>query len=243
MTIQLVNLRINRIIAHQVFERPINSDITEPIYSQQFTVLDPSGLNALQTRITEALGNDSHSIEMYVAQSDAASVYSECNKLLSCDDTTFVSVSQQLAKKLAQSQTSRNIPGGILVIFDGLVGNDNKRIVGLIKAEIQEGFGIQATTSTVLLTFIAKLLLTPAQKFYKIGAFVETDRPDNEEHRVPESYDVLVYDHNLMTRTEAGQAAKYFYETFLGCMFSPSNKKLTNDFFYNTRDYIDIARD
>jgi hypothetical protein len=239
MTIQLANLRIQRVIAHQIFDRPITGDAKEPNCSTQCTPMIPSGMQTLQTRITEALGNDSHSIEMYITQSEAGSVYSYCNKLLTSNDATFVEISQELAKKLAQSQTSRNIPGGILVVFDGLIGYDNKKIIGLIKAEIHEGFGLKTTSNALFLDFISKLLLTPSQKLYKIGIFVETKTPQNEDLRDPECYEVLVYDHNLMNKTETAQAAKYFYELFLGCGFCPSDKKLTRDFYFFTKEYIE----
>jgi hypothetical protein len=239
MAIQLVNLRINRVIAHQIFERSVSDDVKEPKCSTQCTRLPPGGINALQTRIIEAVGNDSHSIQMYISQNGVGSVYDYCNRLLGSDDSSFIAISQELAKKLAYSQTSRNIPGGILVVFDGLLGDNNTRIIGLIKAEIQEGFGIESRTNTLLLNYIAELLLTPSQKFYKIGLFVETEKPASEELRVPECYEIIVYDHNLITKQEAAQAAKYFYESFLGCTFSPSAKKLTKDFYYHTREYIE----
>jgi len=60
MVYQLVNLRINRIVAHQVFQRTVTGEMVEPKCSQERTVLDQPGLTALQIRITEALGNNSH---------------------------------------------------------------------------------------------------------------------------------------------------------------------------------------
>ena len=42
-----------------------------------------------------------------------------------------------------------------------------------------------------------------------------------------------------MTSAETRQAAQYFYDTFLGCSFSPSAKKLTSDFFTFTKQFID----
>jgi len=239
MVYQLVNLRINRIVAHQVFQRTITGEMVDPQCSQECTVLPQPGLTALQTRITEALGNDSHCIEMYISQNGPSSVYDHCNHLLDANEVDFISISHVVADKLSHSQISRKIPGGILIMFDGLVGHQNHRFIGIIKAELQEGFSLQTAANKLLLTFISKLLLTPSQKFYKIGAFIETNSPDDPAHRTPDDYVVLVYDHNLMTRTEEGQAAKYFYETFLGCSFSPSDKKLTSDFFYKTREYID----
>ncbi|MFC2038948.1 nucleoid-associated protein, partial [Chloroflexota bacterium] len=168
MTIQLTNLRIRRIIAHQVFKRTITGEMVNPKFSTEQTILDQPGTTALQTRITEALGNDSHSIEMFIEQSDDGSTYDYCNKLIESNAEEFVAVSQSLAEKLAHSQTSQNIPGGIVVIFDGLIGQQDNRLIGIIKAEIHEGFSLQTSTDKLLLTFISDLLLTPSQRLYKI---------------------------------------------------------------------------
>lgn len=238
MAIQLVNLHINRVIIHQVFERSITGEQNDPKCSSEFTVLDGHGLSALQSRIIEATGNDSHSIQMYISESGPGSTYDYCTKLIAADDDGFITVSREIAEKLTRSQSSRNIPGGILVIFDGNIGHQNNNVIGFIKAELHEGFALPSSDD-LLLTFISKLLLTPTQRLYKVGLFVETESTTDPNQRTPDSFEVLVYDHNLMTRTESRQAAKYFYETFLGCSFSPSDKKLTSDFYYHTREYID----
>ena len=239
MVYRLVDLRIDRVVAHQIFRRNITGEMVDPHLSQECTVLPQPGLTTLQTRITEALGNDSHCIEMYVDQDGPSSVYDHCNHLLGANEADFITISQAVADKLSCSQGSRKIPGGIVIVFDGSVGHQDHRFIGIIKAELQEGFCLETAADRLLLTFISELLLTPSQKFYKIGAFIETNRLNDPAHRTPDDYVVLVYDHNLMTRAEEGQAARYFYETFLGCRFSPSDKKLTSDFFYKTREYID----
>jgi hypothetical protein len=237
MPYQLINLRIDKIIAHEVYKRTETRDVVQPKCSHDFTQLDSGGLSTLQERIVNTLGDESYCIEMSIAQEDSTSAYGTCCQLLGADNNTFKSLSNQLANKLALSQLSRRIPGGILVIFDGLVGNLNHRYIGLIKAEIHSGFSLQETDGNLLLKFLSDLLLTPQQKLYKIALFIEVNRPSNPELRTPGDFKVLVYDHN-MTRFETRQAAQYFYETFLGCSFSPSDKKLTSDFYHDTREFI-----
>lgn len=234
---QLVNLRIDRIIAHQVFKRTETRDIVPPKCSNELTQLDPSGLNTLQERIIGALGDDSHCIEMTIVNDGPDSVYQICSHLLESSEDTFKSLSNALVNKLARSQTSRRIPGGIVVIFTGLVGNEDHKYAGIIKAELHGGFSINEDDNTLLLQYLSDLLLTPQQKLYKIAMVIEINRTNNPELRTPDDFKVLVYDHN-MTRTETRQAAQYFYESFLGCTFSPSNKKLTSDFYYNTKEFI-----
>jgi hypothetical protein len=176
---------------------------------------------------------------MYISQSGQGSVFDLCNHILGSQDDEFIRISKLVADKLAHSQTSQKIPGGILVVFDGLIGVQQNRVLGIIKAEIHEGFELKTNQHQLLLTFISNLLLTPTQKLYKIGLFIESDQTEPVPQRTPDSYEIIIYDHNLMNKTEASQAAKYFYDSFLGCAFSPSDKKLTRDFFYNTREYIE----
>jgi hypothetical protein len=237
MSYQLVNMRMSRIIAHEVYKRSDTGDPLPPKCSQDFTQLDPGGLSTLQERMINTLGDESYSIEMSIAQEDPSSAYAVCCQLLDSNDGSFKSLSNQLAIKLTAAQSSRRIPGGILVIFDGLVGNQNHRYIGLIKAEIHSGFSLQETDNNLLLKFLSDLLLTPQQKLYKIAAFIELHRPASPQLRTPADFKVLVYDHN-MTRFETRQAARYFYETFLGCIFSPSDKKLTSDFYHDTREFV-----
>jgi hypothetical protein len=64
--------------------------------------------------------------------------------------------------------------------------------------------------------FIAELLLTPAQRFYKIGFIVQTIAfpPDSDGNYNSSYYRAFLFDH-LMTSTETKNAAGYFYARFL----------------------------
>ena len=214
MTYPLINLRIDNIIAHEVYKRSITGAIVPPKCSMGCTALNPSGKSTMQDRIVGSLGNESHCIEMSIVQDDAASTYEVCRKMLIADTNAFIRLSADLAHKLTQSQTSQNIPGGILVVFHGLVGNQNHKYIGIIKAELHGGFNLQETRDNLLLQYLADLFLTPQQRLYKIALFIETSGADNNDSITPDDFTVLVYDY-IMTRSETRQAAKYFYETFL----------------------------
>jgi nucleoid associated protein NdpA len=235
---QLANLQIKKIIAHQIFKRNEERAVVSPQYSSDFTELNPAGITTLQERVTEALGNDSYCIEMTIARDGAGSTYDLCNQMIDADDDeTFKKASKELATNLANAQSTRRIPGGILVIFSGTVGPDDFEYIGIIKAELHEGFGLHEVEQKLSIEFIAKLLLTPQQKLYKIAMLVLKGTRLSAQTRTPADYDVFVYDHN-MTRSETRQAALYFYDHFLGCAFSPSAKKLTSDFYTYTKEFI-----
>jgi hypothetical protein len=238
---QLVNLRVNNIIMHEIYKRGVTDGLVAPKFSSVCTSFDQSGLDTFQSRVTVALGKDSHCIEMVINQNGSDSAYAICSQIIDSNLESFISLSQKLTAKLAESQTSQNIPGGIILIFTGLVGNQNHKYVGIIKAELQGGFNREEVDSRLLLKYLSTLFLTPTQRLYKVAMFVEVSPCENSESRTPDDFNVLVFDHNMKS-DETRQAAKYFYETFLGCGFSPSDRKLTSDFFNKTNTFIEDLR-
>lgn len=241
MSFQFSNLIINKIVAHVVYERTVDKQVVQPKYSDEFTILDPAGISTLQERIVTALGNNSHSVQMDIVKDDENSVFRLCSDLIECDNNKFITYTKQIADHLAQAQTSRNIPGGILVIFTGTIGAQNNNFTGVIKAEVHNGFIKVENEHVINLRYLPDLLLTPHQKLYKIGFFIEKE---SDKKKSPPScaqdFLAYVYDHN-MTHTETQQAALYFYEQFLGCHISASARKLTRDFYNLTKDFINTA--
>lgn len=238
MISELSMLRIEKIIAHEVYSLDNERKVVQPKYSSSFTNLDVKGINTFQERIVDALGNDSHCLEMSVEDFDGGSAFDLCNNMLDANNQSFIQNSCRLADKLAESHTSRNIPGGILVIFSGVTGSNNHKYIGIIKAELHNGFSLQEASDKLLLQFLSDLLLTPQQKLYKIAIFISMTEKRTAGTRTQDDFTILVYDHN-MSRSEPSQAARYFYYDFLGCIFSPTDQKLTNDFYHFTKEFID----
>lgn len=233
------NLSISRIILHAVHQKGIDNEFIEPTYSNSLTTLDPEGILKFQERIIGAMGNESHSIELNILHHDDESAFKSAVDILAADDGQFITRSKAIALKLAKAQSSRRIPSGVVVVFTGTVGPTAKPIVGIIKAEIHGGFATEENAGILTLKYLNNLLLTPQQKLYKIGLFIEeTPAQEAGAARLPEDFRAYVYDHN-MTQIQTQGAAIYFYETFLGCSILDSNKKLTRDFYFNTKEFID----
>lgn len=235
------NLRIQKIVIHEIFKRNEDGEIQQPKYNEQLTTLDRIGLQTLQNRIVNALGDSSHSIEMDVTDTSLASTFQLGASLLNSQDAEYIEFSKQITYKLAEKQTTRSIPGGIIIIFSGVTGLNNYPFWGIIKAEIQEGFIKETSSDTLLLKYITDLLLTPQQRLYKLGMFMEIGQTETAlNERLDSDFKIYVYDHN-MTRNETQHAAYYFYRDFLGCNYSPTDKKLTSDFYTETKNFIKIA--
>jgi hypothetical protein len=235
----IANMRIRRIIIHQVFERSENRDLVEPRYNSELTALEADGLQTLQNRITNALGNDSYSVEMDINNTQYGSCFDVISSMIDLDEQGFINKSKNIALMLAHAQVNKKVPGGIVVVFSGLIGPNSNKFIGIIKAEIHNGFSILDRDNSLVLQYLSDLLLTPQQKLYKIGIFIEITPPTTEK-RQAEDFRVLVYDHNLRTGN-INDAAAYFYGGFLGCSLSSNSKKLTSDFYTYSKDYIDIS--
>jgi hypothetical protein len=233
------NVTIERIALHQIFQRDESRNVVCPRYNTSLSILPPNGRAALRNRISTVVGRDSHCVEMDIVRNDDNSCFQMLAKMLDFNDNDYLNSSKQIAEKLAEAQSSRNIPGGVVVVVSGTIGADSLRYISVIKAESQDGFSLRTTPAeTIELLFQEKLLLTPQQKFYKIGMIIELNRNDGGNIlRNPDEFAVFVYDHN-MTHTETRSAALYFYDAFLGCAVKSSSKKLTKDFYNYTKEYI-----
>lgn len=230
------NLSISRIITHEVFQRDSDRNIVAPSYGTNLIALDQQALDAFCSRIMEAMGRAARALEMTISQAGPRSVCALADALVDYDDPVFIQESATAADKLAEAQTSRGLPGGILVVFSGTAGHPSRRIVGFIKAETHSGFTRQRDENgSISLRFLTNLLLTPQTKLYKIGIFVESD-PENA-NPLPSGWRAFIYDDQISTSNKL-TAAQYFYEGFLGCFFPETSARLTREFHDYTKDFI-----
>jgi len=227
------NLIITRIVAHEVFRRNDDKTLVPPDYGIALTPLSAKAGEVLATRIIKAMGSNSKSMDMVIANVAAVSVG---DALLSpaVTDADFVQISRQVADLLAAAQTSRQWPGGILVILQGTVGYPGRDMVAFIKAEVQEGFRkMMDANGGITVQFLDELFLTPEAKLYKIGMFV---RPAAAGAALSD-WLATVYD-AAMTGKDRTTAAHYFYNGFLGCEFPENAAKFTKQFHDLSRDFI-----
>lgn len=228
-TMSVENLVIDRLIIHEVYTRGDNRTLMPPLLGQQVLELSADAKAALQRRITDAIGGSSNGIEMAIRNTDANSTFRLAEAILGSrdDDSQFVRHSQALAGALATAQTSRQIPGGIVVVIDGRCNHPSQPFMAVIKAEPHAGFSTHQDADTLSLSYIQDLILTPQAKLYKIGLFLQS----------PQGYRALLYDH-LISRGNRQAAAQYFYDNFLGLEFATNSAHLTQCFFSQTQAFI-----
>jgi hypothetical protein len=82
--------------------------------------------------------------------------------------------------------------------------------------------------------------LGDSQRLIKIAFFIEESGPDSESAggRLPEDFSVKVFDH-LMQSSGNGDAAAYFYGSFLKCKLSNNAARQSKQFFEVVHSFID----
>lgn len=231
------NLNLGRTIIHEVFTRDENRNLVAPRYGGKLVTLGPRALDALRNRIITAMGRASQSVEMEISRTGPGSMLALTRDLLGADDQNFIAKSRSVADQLASAQLGRNIPGGIVVVFSGEIDHPAKRLVGIIKAEPQNGFTRTQKDGILDLQFLEDLILTPQAKLYKIGVFVEVDPAKAAGTKPTDGFKAFIYDDG-MTASNRDAAAQYFYDGFLGCTFPESSARLTKEFHSLTKEFI-----
>lgn len=231
------NLRISRVVIHEVYIRDENRNPRAPRYGDRLVALGQRASDELMSRVVEAMGRKSQSVEMEIARSGPGSMLELSRQLLAADDTGYVQLSRSAADQLVTAQLARSIPGGILVVFSGEVDHPAKKFVGVIKAEPQTGFTRIQQQGGLDLQFLEDLILTPHAKLYKIGVFVESDPVAATSANPAAGFRAFIYDVG-MTAANRDSAAQYFYEGFLGCAFPQSGARLTKQFHDLTKEFI-----
>lgn len=227
---QFENLIIGRIAVHEVFQRSDNRELRKPVYGASLEQLSPDARAAFRQRITDALAARTQSLAMAIQQSGPESFVAEAHANAGSTDEAFLSFSRRMADKLAATQLARSIPGGMVVVFDGTIGVNNHRLIGVIKAETQAGF----RRNTAVLEFIQNIFLTPATRLYKIGIMIQHDP---NATNFANGWQAYVFDRNISLNNRE-TAAMYFYESFLGCSLPSDGAYETVKFFDLTKEFV-----
>jgi hypothetical protein len=230
------NLKIERLVAHEVFGRKAGSEKHEPpTYSIGLTPLsDGQVKETIERRIINSLGNNKHCLEMEIVNFDQASTFSKVADSLSLDDEEFILVSQKITEALWDAQQSAGIPGGMVVIATGKIGFPEKRCLCIIKAEKDSGFSTKSKDGAINLDYVSNVLLTESQKLRKVAIFIESS-PLEELSK--DRFSIFVSDLTLQFRDHVIQA-NYFVRKFLGCKAADTSKIQTKAFFELTSDFI-----
>ncbi|BBF84509.1 hypothetical protein DLM_0869 [Aquitalea magnusonii] len=233
------DMQIQRMVAHTVYARGKGNVKKDPDCSDELIGLDQESLDLLQLRIIGALGNRSHGVNMSIARASAESFMQNAAMVMGEDDATFINVSKQFARDLTEAQTNPRWPGGVLIVLSGRIGAPSKRFVAVIKAETDKGFNVVEEGGKIQLRLIKKMLLSETQRLYKVGILIELAdvMAGHDGLKNADNYLAFLFDH-LLTSSETGKAAAYFYDKFLGMSIATSSRHQTRVFFEESKSFI-----
>lgn len=242
----IANIEITRVIAHEVVRA---SQLTErpPILSEELIRLDEQGTRLVGTRLVNTIASGSHCVDVTVDDATIGSPFEKTTAMLDRDDADFVEASQQLAHTLSTAQTAGPIKSGSAIFVQGtcVAGGQISRFIAIIKADSDQGFYKKVDgDNNITLTYVNDMLLGESQRLIKIAFFIEETEPNSVEgggailHRSPEDFSVKVFDH-MMQSSGGGNAAIYFYSTFLKCRLADNAPRKTKQFYETAREFID----
>lgn len=237
MSVDLTNMKIERVVIHTVPKRTVDRGPGTPTYATGIITLPPASSATFQARIVEALGGSSHGIAIGIVDEQAGSFFQIAASLMHANDKDFLQYSRLLPDKLAVAQANRDLAPSKLLIASGKAGKGRKRFLVVIKAELQDGFSEQNNS----IAHLTELFLTPSQKLFKIG-FISEEVAAAPMGGLFDSgnFKAHLFDH-LMNAAETRSAAHYFYSQFLGADIVASDKRLTKSFFDLTKEFINSA--
>lgn len=231
-------LSIDRLVIHHINQRGADRNIIEPVFADDLLRLPGGALDMFTRRIAQALGHRSHGIEVDIRDVGPGSFFQYAAEAMRADEAQFMKLSRQLARDLAAAQTTRDLAPSKLIVISGVVGQLQRRYMAVIKAEMQDGLGETGQGQNKHIDYLTNIFLTETQRLFKIGYLQQTDGHENlAQPYQSEHFAMHLFDH-LMTGTETRNAAMYFYSSFLGADIAASDKRLTQDFYERTLDFI-----
>ncbi|MCW2107675.1 UNVERIFIED_ORG: hypothetical protein M2402_004877 [Rahnella aquatilis] len=234
---EISKLNIDKIVIHQIHQRDSEGNKVPPTKSTEYINFDQSALDSFKSRVIDALGEGSKAVEMKILQQEEEYLPHIISEIINKENAEYIDTSYKIAHKLADSQTRRSIPGGIIVIFSGKYGANNRSFVGIIKADVHSAYEkvTDSQTNKISLKFVEEVLLTPSTKLYKTAGFFQTKNAITDD--LNDSWDVMISDYQI-SKSDGKAAAHYFYSDFLGCCYPESSARTTKEFYDVTNKFL-----
>lgn len=236
---QLLNLNIDRIIIHQVYQRDAEGQKKAPMQSHEFTRFSHDAMETFKQRVVEALGESSRAVQMEIVHQEPKDLPQIVERAIDEDESTFAVSSYDFATLLTDAQQMKSIPGGIVVVFTGTQGHPAKKFLGIIKAETHSAYEkeVDDTTGEISLKYVEEVLLTPSSKLYKTAGFFEKAAYNSPYTNLNDKWAVMVSDSQI-NKAGGKAAARYFYSDFLGCGYPQTSARTTKQFYEAAKTFI-----
>ena len=230
--INIANLSFSRLIMHEIFCKEDGQPHATVEIAKKVLTIEDDAKDILRTRLTNAAGKNSKAFELEIGNSSANTFFDIAKSIKGKSDNVFIQKSQQIAHKLADSQTSSNMQGGYLLVIEAIDRTDSSFVLIVIKAELHEAFRTEKKKGVSVLKVLKDIFLSPSQKLYKIGFLYE--RQNTTGLTPNDLFGCFLFDDQFRRSTKP---AEYFYKDFLGFSIS-NNAKIQSQFFYEQTHYF-----
>lgn len=229
MHLPITQLRIERIIIHEVPKHLRRDTESSPTYSEIESPLDNELRMFFREKIVETAGSPS-AYEVVFDSATTSPVPELVRGFLAHPPSEFVQMSKGIAKHLHDAQGGAS-PGGLFTIADCDVAG--RKALGILKLEKEEGVRLTQATHEGLRTFdvsyIRDLILTRKTKLFKIGFFRLADAGGDPPGQVS--------DEQRGYRPET-EVPNFFLTTFLGCRLAEDPRISTKNFFLASQRFF-----
>lgn len=237
----ITNIDIVRVIVHEVV-RASQLEDRPPILNDVLISLDSKGKNLVGRRLVDTVASGSHCVDVTVEDATIGSPFQRATAMLDLPDKSFINYSKNLASSLSDAQTAGPIKAGAAIFVQGTCSADGakSRFLAIIKADSDQALYKSVKQEKITLTYVSDMLLGESQRLIKIAFFIEdpdTGTSSSDTQRSPEEFSVRVFDH-LMQSSGNGEAAAYFYRTFLKCRLADNASRQTKAFYDVVRAFI-----
>ena len=225
----LNTLSVNKVIVHEVPKRPTSGTGSPVVHSEVESQLNPALRNYFRERILGSL--TSAGFRVVFEPGTSSPVPGLLSNYLQSGAVDFVTMSQQVATHLHQSQTGVNT-SGLLCLAEVRV--NSKRGIAILKLDKEDAVRIEPTNVQGNITYdlehVRNLILTRRTKVFKAGLFYEGIGDSGEQG--------IVSDHQR-GYTPSTEVADFFLKGFLGCSLLEAPDVATKQFFYATEEFIE----
>ena len=231
---------ISRIIAHEVVKMREGTPSNPPIMSDYLMLLaDAKAKELMKGRINAAIGQGSKAVDVQV---ETPTTFHLLTSMLDAKDEQFIQYSKNLANSLSLVQTAGTIKAGIAVFIQGICfyNDERLRFIAVIKADPDQALQRTYKNNRIELDYVNNILFDNSNRLLKIGFFIEEQTLDDNTEpspRKPEDFAIKVFDH-LMNNSSDANAARYFYQAFLGCKLAETSAVQSKKFFELTNAFI-----
>ncbi|MFA6930006.1 MAG: nucleoid-associated protein [Lentisphaeria bacterium] len=237
----ITDVKIDRIIVHEAL-RASEIDLRTPILSNYLVVLDDQGKALVGKRLVNTVSSGSQCVDVSVDDGGKGSPFDIATEMLDNDEKGFIDNSKKLAYELSRAQTAGPIKAGSAIFIQGSCFADAKqsRFLAIIKADSDQAFQKHYMGDSVTLTYVSDMLLGESQRLIKIAFIIEITHSDinpNNPKQI-DDFTIKVFDH-LMHSSGNGNAATYFYSTFLRCKLAQNASWQTKLFYEVTKSFIE----